>query len=160
MNKKILLSLLVLSGTAGANAPFQNGMFGNNIWSDFNKQFQHFDSQMREMQSTTSFGTQSRRYIDEQTNSYIIQIQVNNLDKENLDISTKDDTIYIKGSIQISKKTDNSSRTASSRFSQSYSLPTDADEDNIDANFKDGVLTVSIPKLDKPKPKVKKIQIK
>jgi len=135
-------------------------MFSNNIWSDFNKQFQHFDNQMREMQSTTSFGTQSRRYIDEQTNSYIIQIQVNNLDKENLDISTKDDTIYIKGSIQISKKTDNSSRTASSRFSQSYSLPTDADEDNIDANFKDGVLTVSIPKLDKPKPKVKKIQIK
>jgi Hsp20/alpha crystallin family. len=39
------------------------------------------------------------------------------------------------------------------------SIPRDGDKDNISADFKDGMLTVSIPKLVKPKPQVKKISI-
>jgi len=54
---------------------------------------------------------------------------------------------------------DNQSATSSTSFSHAISIPRDGDKDNISADFKDGVLKVSIPKLDKPRSQVQKISI-
>lgn len=50
---------------------------------------------------------------------------------------------------------------SSSSFSRSFVLPENIDTNNIGAEHKDGVLKISLPKLDKvPEEKVKKIDIK
>ena len=164
MKKILLLSALLASTIVNANAPFQNRFFDSgfnkNIWSDFDRQFQQFNSRINEIQNQTTFGAQTRRYFDKDKSQYIILINTQGLNKENLDITTKDEMIHIKGKVRKSSKTANSNSSASSSFSQSFSLPADADAEHIDASFEKGVLTVSIPKLSQVKPLVQKITIK
>ena len=156
--KNTIFIALLLSSSAIANQhqPFQNnffsGGFNKNVWSNFNNQFQQFNNKMRLMQNNNIFDAQSDRYFDNETNSYIIKAKVPNLTKENLDISTKNNTIYINGSSQKIEKTANSSKSSSNQFSQSYSLPKDADQDNFSVKFKDDLLIISIPKLIEEKP--------
>jgi HSP20 family protein len=38
-------------------------------------------------------------------------------------------------------------------FSRSLRLPPDADADRLDASFKDGVLAITVPKTEGPKPR-------
>ncbi len=156
---KLLLTSVLLISSAMINANDRNS-FNNNIWYDFNKQFEQFEQRMNQMQSQNNFGVQSRRYFDKENNNYVIQISVNGLNKDNMEITTKDNIISIKGKIKIQRKSGNNSSTSSKSFSQSFSLPNDADDSNINASFKDRILTVSIPKLAEPKPAVRKIEIK
>jgi len=44
------------------------------------------------------------------------------------------------------------------KYYRSFSLPSNVKHDKIEANFKDGVLTINIPKADEAKPK--EIEIK
>lgn len=48
----------------------------------------------------------------------------------------------------------------SSSFSRSFVLPENIDVENINAEQKDGVLKISLPKIEAPEDKVKKIEIK
>jgi HSP20 family protein len=50
-------------------------------------------------------------------------------------------------------------RSSSSYFSQVVSIPKDGDVENIVSEFKEGILKISIPKLDKPRAQTKKITI-
>jgi HSP20 family protein len=43
------------------------------------------------------------------------------------------------------------------KFERSFSIPQDADKENIEANYTDGVVTVSIPKLEVARPRDIKI---
>ncbi|MBC8493214.1 MAG: Hsp20 family protein [Candidatus Thioglobus sp.] len=153
--KGILLTTLLTISSAIYAQPYQsnffNNGFGGNVWSNFNQEFQRFSNEMRQMQNENVFGAQTNRYFDDKTNHYMIEIKVDGLGKEDLDITTKDGMIHIVGSVQEIKKTPNGSHSSSRKFSQSYSLPVDADGDNVNAEFNDGVLAVSILKLDKPK---------
>jgi len=44
-------------------------------------------------------------------------------------------------------------------FSRSFTLPKNVDVDGITASAKDGVLTVTVPKVEEEKPKAKEIPI-
>ena len=148
MYKLLLTSVLLISSTLiNANdrpqSRFSDNSFNKNIWNDFNKQFEQFEQRMNQMQSQNNFGTQSRRYFDKENNNYVIQISVDGLNKENMEIITKDNIISIKGKIKIQRRLGNNLSTSSKSFSQSFSLPNDADDSNINANFKDKILTVS-----------------
>lgn len=152
--KKLLLPLLALSSVLYAQ-PYQsnffNNGFGGNVWSNFNQEFQQFSNEMRQMQNERIFGAQTNRYFNDTNNHYMIEIKVDGLGKENLEITAKDSMIHIVGSVKEVKKMPNGSHSSSRKFSQSYSLPIDADGDNVNAEFNNGTLAVSIPKLDKPK---------
>ncbi|MBT3276647.1 Hsp20/alpha crystallin family protein [Candidatus Thioglobus sp.] len=157
--KNTLLAALLVSSGAMANQPFQDAFFNNSVWSNFNKQFQQFNNEVRATQNQSMFGAQTKRFFDRQSNRYMIEVEVNGLAKENLDITSKDGMIHINGNVQKTERTNNSSRTSSSKFSQSYSLPVDADTNNINAEFKDNCLIISIPKLAKITPLVNKITV-
>ena len=164
--KNILLALALASSASMANqhTPFQNNFFNDGfnkgVWSNFNDQFQKFNNDMRNMQNQDIFSANANQFFDKTTNSYIIEIVAKGLTKENLNISTKNNTLYIDSSIQQITNTKNSSQSSSSQFRQSYSLPNDADENNISAEFKKDRLIIFIPKASKPKPTINKIKIK
>lgn len=149
MRITMLVTLLLSSSVMATQQQFFqniffNSGFNNNVWSSFNDQF---NDEIRSMQNDNIFGAQANRYFDNATNHYIIKLKASGLTKENLNIYTKGNMIHIGGNIQKIEKTPNSSRTSSSQFSQSYSLPKDADQENINVEFKDGLLIISIPKL-------------
>ncbi len=158
-----LLPILLISSVISVNNAnslnddlFNNG-FNHNVWHDFEQQFQLFNYKMSQIQRSSNFGTKSRRYFDNQTNNYIIQIKVNGLNKENLDISTNNGHIFIKGGVKKIQNTAHSSSTSFGSFYQSFTLPYNADTDNINTSFNNNILTISIPKLKQPKPQVRKI---
>ena len=164
--KNTLLALALVSSTSMAtqHPSFQNNFFNSgfnkSVWSNFNDQFQKFNNDMRNIQNQNIFSAKANQYFDNATNNYIIEIAAKGLTKENLNISTKNNTLYIDSSIQQITNTQNSSQSSSSQFRQSYSLPNDADENNISAEFKKDQLIISIPKSSKPKPSINKIRIK
>ena len=157
MNKILPIIVLLVSTLVSAHGPFQSGFynngFNNNFWRDFDRQFQRLDHEMNRLQhSENRFSSQSRQRFDKDSSSYVVEVKLSGLGKEDIDISTNKNMLIIKG-IRNSKKTfNNQSARSSTSFSHSIPIPLDGDKDNINADLKDDVLTVSIPKLGKAKP--------
>ena len=159
MNKILPIIALLTSTLVSAHGPFQSG-FNNGFWRDFDQQFQRLDHEINRLQySANRFSSQSRQYFDEDNNSYVVEIKISGLGKSDIDISTNKNMLIIKGVSSSEKTSTNRSARSSSSFSHSLSIPSDGDKDNISSDFNDGVLKVSIPKLDKPISQIKKITI-
>lgn len=164
MNKILPIIIFLASTLVSAHGPFQSGFFNNgfnnNFWRDFDQQFQQLDHEMNRLKrSANSVSSQSRQYFDKDSNSYVVEVKISGLNKKNINISSQKNMLIIKGIRNNEKTSSNQSSRSSSSFSHAMSIPRDGDTDNINADFKDGVLKVSIPKLDKPKPQSKKITI-
>ena len=98
--------------------------------------------------------------VDEK--GYYLEIDLPGVKKENIDISVNDGILTISGERKLEKKEEKENYTRIEsffgRFERSFKLPADADLDNIEAKYEDGVLKIFIPK--KQKPEGKKIEIK
>ncbi len=98
--------------------------------------------------------------VDE--NGYHLEIDLPGVKKEDIEISVNEGVLSVAGERKLEKKEekDNYTRIESffGRFERAFKLPNDADLDNIDAKFENGVLKVFIPR--KAKPEGKKIEVK
>jgi HSP20 family protein len=83
---------------------------------------------------------------------------------EDLDISITGDVLTIKGETKMEEEVKRENYHRQERrygaFSRSVTLPVPVDADQTEAKFKDGVLTLTIPKAEEAKPKVIKIKSK
>jgi HSP20 family protein len=93
---------------------------------------------------------------------YILEIDLPGVKKENIEISVNEGILTISGERKLEKKEEGENYTRIEsffgRFERSFKLPADADAENIEAEYKDGVLKIFIPK--KQKAEGKKIEIK
>jgi HSP20 family protein len=93
---------------------------------------------------------------------YHLEIDLPGVKKEDIETSVNDNILTISGErkLEQQEEKDNYTRIESffGRFERSFKLPSDADVENIEAKFNDGVLKIFIPK--KPKAAGKKIEIK
>lgn len=76
---KLLLPILLISSAINANNDLFGNDFNHNVWRDFEQQFRQFDYKTNQIQNSSNFSAQSRKYFYNQTNSYIIQIKVSGL---------------------------------------------------------------------------------
>jgi HSP20 family protein len=93
----------------------------------------------------------------EDEKSYIITAELPGAKREDIHIDLQDDKLTIRGEKKSERegKTDHrrwAERTYGS-FSRSFTLPGNALTDRVEASFKDGVLTVTIPKTEESKPR-------
>jgi HSP20 family protein len=93
----------------------------------------------------------------EDEKSYIITAELPGAKREDVHIDLQDDVLTIRGEKKSERegKTDHrrwAERTYGS-FSRSFTLPSNALVDRAEASFKDGVLTVTIPKTEESKPR-------
>ena len=96
--------------------------------------------------------------------AYHVEVDLPGMKKEDIEIQVEDNTLVISGERKVKEeiKEENYYKIESSfgKFSRSFSLPEDADIEQIHAESQDGVLEVVVPKLEVQKvDKVKKIQI-
>jgi len=114
----------------------------------------------RPVQKVETFTPAVNERIDEK--GYYLEIDLPGVKKEDIEISVNDGVLTISGERKLEKKEEkpNYTRIESffGRFERAFKLPNDADLDNIEAKYEDGVLKVFIPK--KQKPEGKKIEIK
>jgi HSP20 family protein len=95
--------------------------------------------------------------VYENDNSYVISAEIPGVDKENISVDLKDNVLTIKGesSCKDEKKEEKyfCKERAYGKFQRAFTLPRGADSEKISADYKDGVLKVSIPKIEEVKPR-------
>ena len=100
--------------------------------------------------------------IEETKDAYRISIEVPGMEKDDIDIEVKDNVLTVSGEKKEEVKSEDSTFYRRERrfgkFSRSISLPNDINVDGIDAEYKNGVLTLTLPKTEEAKPK--KITVK
>jgi len=93
---------------------------------------------------------------------YTLEIDLPGVEKENIDIAINDNILTISGERKVQKNEESENYTKIEsffgRFERSFKLPADADTDNIEAKYENGVLKIFIPR--KAKLEGKKIEIK
>jgi len=100
-----------------------------------------------------------RPFVDiyDNDNNIVIKAELPGIDKKDIVVDVKDRFLTLKGerSSENEVKKDKFHRRERTygKFERVFSLPMEVDPDKIKADYKDGVLKIDIPKLEKQKPK-------
>ena len=97
-------------------------------------------------------------------NAYTISVEIPGVDEKDVRLELSGDALSIRGEKRQEKeeKEKNFYRVERSygSFQRTLSLPEDADRDGIQAAFKKGVLTITVPRRALPKSDVRRIEVK
>ena len=100
--------------------------------------------------------------VSETDNEIVVKAELPGMNVEDIDIALTDGLLTIKGERKMEKedKEENYHRIERQfgSFSRSLDLGTKVRADGIEAGYKDGILTVTLPKVEESKPK--KIEVK
>jgi HSP20 family protein len=98
----------------------------------------------------------------ETENDVIVTASLPGVKSDDVDISITGDTLTIKGETKFETKAETANYLRQERrygaFSRTIALPMPVQADRAEAKFKDGVLTLSIPKAEEAKPKTIKVK--
>ncbi len=101
--------------------------------------------------------------ISDDKDNYYLTAELPGVDKNNIKITVKDNTLTISGERKEEKeeKDKNFYRREISygNFIRSFELPDSIDQNKIKANYKDGILKLTIPKKEEAKPKEIEIKV-
>lgn len=102
--------------------------------------------------------------ITESDSEYTLKAELPEIKKEDINISVENNLLCIEGERTLEKSTDASDKQHRierfyGRFSRSFSLPQDADEKNLKADYREGMLYLHIPKQVKKSAAKKNIPI-
>jgi HSP20 family protein len=94
--------------------------------------------------------------LDDKDN-LVVKVELPGLKKEEINLSLQDGILTISGERkrEVEKKEGESFRSERyfGKFQRSVTLPTAVDSSKVNASYKDGVLTVELPKAEEAKPK-------
>ena len=115
-----------------------------------------------EMESLGAFNPQVNMTEDEK--SILVSAELPGLEEKDIEISLSKDSLTIKG--EKKEETEQKDKEAYylersfGSFTRVLPIPKDVNTEKAEASFKKGVLTISLPKLEKEKQSQKKIKIK
>ncbi|MDH4274013.1 MAG: Hsp20/alpha crystallin family protein [Gammaproteobacteria bacterium] len=93
--------------------------------------------------------------VVERDSEILVRAEVPGVDKKNLEISVTENTITIKGSTAHEEKEEKGnyyrSEITKGQFARTVGLPSDVNSDEARASFRDGVVEVIIPKIQRAK---------
>jgi HSP20 family protein len=86
---------------------------------------------------------------------YTVHAELPGLKKEEIELSLNGDTLTISGERKQETKSEEGSRTERffGKFQRSVILPVPVNAEKVNATYKDGILTVVLPKAEEAKPK-------
>ena len=101
--------------------------------------------------------------IQEDKDSVVVTVELPGMKKEDINVSLVDGSLSISGERKSEEKFQNAevyrSERFFGRFQRTVSLPTPVTAAEIKATYKDGVLTVTLPKAEEAKPKQIDVQV-
>jgi HSP20 family protein len=102
--------------------------------------------------------------IYESDNEIVVKAELPEVKKENIQVSVENNLLTIRGQRKFEEETkkENYHRIERSygEFRRSFTLPSFADPSKINAEYKDGVLRVTIAKREEQKPKQVEVKVK
>jgi HSP20 family protein len=101
--------------------------------------------------------------LHEDKDNFVARIELPGMKKEDIDVSLHDGALSISGERKSDEKFENAevyrSERFVGRFQRTLTLPAPVTADKITAQYKDGVLTVTLPKAEEAKPKQIDVQV-
>jgi len=96
--------------------------------------------------------------IYETESGYLIAMDLPGIDREALELDVDDSRLVVKGTRTIAEPKQHRTERPRGKFLRTFSVPGSVDQAKIGAEYKNGVLNISLPKRSEQKPK--KIDIK
>ena len=101
--------------------------------------------------------------IYETENDIVLKAELPGMDPKDVEVKVEDNTLYLKGERKFEKEVMNENYHRVERsygsFARSFSLPNSISAEKVKAEFKDGLLTLTLPKREEAKPKTIKIDV-
>jgi HSP20 family protein len=98
--------------------------------------------------------------IKEDEKKYTLDLAIPGIDRKDLKIDMKEDVITISSEMKKESEENNDGfrrkEFSYSAFSRSFYVPEDVNKEKIEASYKDGVLSVTLPKENEQKSKISK----
>jgi len=129
------------------------------LWNPFGEEFFSPERFFREWSSSPQRAARLAPAVDvsEDANAYHVTVELAGVKKEDVTVEMNENVLSIRGEKKSEReekkdKTHWVERTFGS-FSRSFTLPASAVTDEMKATFKDGVLSIEIPKKEQVKPR-------
>jgi len=101
--------------------------------------------------------------IYENDNNLVLKAELPGVDPNDVEVRVEDNVLYLRGQRKFEKdvKEENYHRIerAYGSFQRTFTLPNSVDANKVAAEYKSGVLTLTMPKREEVKPKTIKIQV-
>lgn len=137
------------------------------LFEDFDRpdwMLRPFGTGLMPLFQTTSVLSAPAVDLVETDKSFVVTAELAGLTEKDIDVMVKNGNLVISGEKQDDKEEKTKDYYVRERqfgsFERSFSLPETADSDKIEAAFKNGVLTVTVPKTLAAQKPVKKVEVK
>lgn len=135
--------------------------FGQGFWQPFRRSLLAAEPLWRR---EATWGVAPAVDITESEKAYEITAELPGMDEKNIEVKTANGTLTIKGEKQEEKEEKKKDFYLHERhfgsFERSFAMPEGVDADKVEASFKKGVLTVTLPKKPEAQKPAKKIEVK
>lgn len=102
--------------------------------------------------------------VTEHDSSYEIHAELPGVDKKDIELSVKENVLMLTGEKKVENEQKDDKHFIAERrfgsFERSFRLSDSVDPENITAEFKNGILKVTVPKVETQEPETSKIKIK
>lgn len=88
-------------------------------------------------------------------NGYVVHVSAPGLEKDDFSISLEDETL----TVEYSEKTSDNKSFFCKSFKKSWKMPKNISLDDVSAKYEQGILSITIPKVEPEKPKRKTVKI-
>ena len=120
------------------------------------KLFGNFDRSYLSGPAFTLASNSPRTNLQESGDNFEVQAEVPGITKDDLNIKIQGNYLEISGKRSVDSPDDykvHRNERIGSTFSRSFTLPNDVDDEKDEAELKDGILYLTLPKLETAKPK-------
>ena len=101
--------------------------------------------------------------IYETDDEVVVKAELPEVNQKDIDIQIENNTLILRGERKFNKETKKENfhriERAYGTFSRSFTLPGTIDQEKISADYKDGILKISMPKREGTRPKQIKVAI-
>jgi len=160
---KGFLAMLMLASTLSAESLLSNQNFND----DIQRMNQYINSMMKSHFNTDYFDNLNfpKVNMSEKKETYVLKFDLAGISKDDIKLSIdKNNVLTVEGERKSESKQKDKSFVKQEiyygQFKRSVQLPENANQDKLDTNYKNGILTVTIGKKIINEPKAKIIKIK
>ena len=113
--------------------------------------------------TTVAAGWSPATDVVEEPAKYVVTLDLPGMKREEIKISVENDTLAIQGErkreVESSEQGYSRYERAYGSFKRTFSLPKTIDGNRIEASYKDGILTVTLPKSEEARPKSIEVRV-
>jgi HSP20 family protein len=135
-----------------------------NMQREINKMFNSFfRSGAEEDQSLMATGWYPAVDLVERDSDYVVKMELPGVDKNDVKVTIQNTTITVRGEKKQEKESKDSSyfrlERAYGTFERSFTLPGEVQSEKINASYKDGILTITLPKAETAKRRAIEVKV-